>query len=227
MTRIVAVARMQTANRLWSCYPALTLVLGLGSALLAIGSGSTGGGGLGGLLFVVLTGAHFVGMTQFFPFCAGLSVTRRDFLAGTALVAVVQALVLGLGLLALAGLEGATGGWGAGVSSFRNPLAGENIAVQWLANVTPLLAYAACGILAGAVVLRWGRIGIVVASIALGLLLGLGVGLVAAVLGTDPGAAPTPAAGGPPLLLLLILGPLVAALVLGGLAHLVLRRATP
>jgi hypothetical protein len=230
MKHVVDVARMQSANRLWSVgYPMLALVLGFVNVLAVMVGGaspSVGNGGLGASVFVVIAGSHFVGVTQFYPFCAGLSVTRRDFLAGTALVAVVQAFGVGIGIVALAALEGATGGWGAGVWSFRSAaVVNENIAVQWIAVVAPVLAYAACGILVGVVHLRWGRLGLVVMGAGLGVLvLAAAAALIplGAAAGRDVGQV-----AGPPVLVVSGLLPVVAALVVSGAGYLVLRRATP
>lgn len=231
MRHAVDVARMQSANRLWSVgYPMLALVLGFFSVLVvSVGaaSPSEGNGGLGTVLFVVIAGSHFIGVTQLYSFCAGLSVTRRDYLAGTALVAVIQALVLGLGIVALAALEGATGGWGAGVWSFRSTaVVNENVAVQWIAGAAPVLAYAACGILVGVVHLRWGRIGLAVIGLGLGVLAAAAVAaLVLLVTVAGPVGRSFTA---PPVLVVHGLLPVVAALVVGGAGYLVLRRtATP
>lgn len=227
MNRVVAVARMQSANRLWSVgFPMLVLLSGFLS-LVAVWAGrppSVGNAALGASLAPALVLFHFISVTQIYPLCAGLSVTRRDCLAGSALVAGVQAGVLSLGVVALAALEGATGGWGVGVWGFRDDaVVDENVAVRWFAVAAVLLAYAAFGVLMGVVHVRWGRLGLAVLGLAV-LFLGV-LAIVVLVLLVNVAVPALGPFAAPPAVVVYGLLPLLFALLVGGAGYLVLRRA--
>src|SRR3954469_17826512 len=68
----------------------------------------------GGVLSLYITVAIvFVqAVTQVLPFASGVSLGRRTFYLGTALMGMAQALGYGIVLAVLTAIEGATDGWG-------------------------------------------------------------------------------------------------------------------
>jgi hypothetical protein len=170
----------------------------------------------------LLVVAHWRTVTQVFPFALGIGITRRTFSLATALVAVVESVVLGGVYAVLAQIERATGGWGLGQ---RVVGVGGLSAVELFA-VYPVLVLlcAAIGVVLGAVSVRGGPPALwtlaAVVVVLSGLLAGLGAGLgwwtaVAALL---PGV---------PITVLLAGGPLLVAVLLGLIGFAVLRRAAP
>lgn len=230
MTRVLDVARIQLVH--WPtlfAYPFILLavmpLLGWG---IDLSNGETGLSGHEVYLLPALWGliapAHLQTMTQVFPFTLGLGVTRRTFAAATALVVLGQALLVGLGVVALAAIERVTGGWGRQARIFDLDVFGHGDPVtQWLVYSGPLLAVSAISVLAGVVFQRWRQTGIYLSVFGSAALLAGAAGLVAAKrwwhsIGSFFGGAPS--------LTLFAAYPLVFALVLGGAAWLVLRRAT-
>lgn len=181
-------------------------------------------GGISSLYITVLV-VFVQAVTQLLPFAMGMSLSRRTFYLGTALVAVAQSLYYGIALATLTAVEGATGGWGVDLA-FWAP-AGmdvDDFALQVLVSGGPMLAATFLGLGIGVVMKRWGQLGM------WGLIVGAVVLLgAAAVLVTwleawgDLGAwlgdrsAGTLAAGLPALL----------AVVLAGLSWGGIRRAVP
>ncbi|MGY1815087.1 hypothetical protein [Blastococcus sp. SYSU D00820] len=165
MTRVLQAARLHTVNPLvilgvpW-------LVVGISFAInLAVfhltpaGDGDGFSGGVLALYITVLV-VYVQSVTQLLPFAIGVSISRRAFYLGTALVAVVQSLGYGIVLSALVALEDATGGWGAdlqywapGVFEAGNPV------LQVLYSGAPMLAAMCIGIGMGVVHQRWGQTG--------------------------------------------------------------------
>jgi hypothetical protein len=232
MSPTLAVVRLQFVNwRLGLGMPVgiLTLVLGLNLALF----GSMGdvippdGRMTGGVLSIyIVVGVGFLQtMTQLFAFALGLSVTRRAFYAGVALVVAAEAIGFGTLLLLLNLIERATGGWGLGLHFFAlDFLTVDDPLLQWLVLVVPFLAFAALGVFTGVVFKRWGQAGAYVMSIAFAVavtgaaLLFTWQGWWSAV-GTWFAGQSTPA---------LFAGyPLVLALLLGAGGWLAIRRAIP
>jgi hypothetical protein len=124
-------------------------------------------------LYVTLLVVYVQAVTRLLPFAMGISISRRAFFLGTALVVVGQSLVYGVILSALVSLEGATGGWGAALQ-FWAP-AGIDVddpLLQVGVSGAPLLAFAAVGIAFGIVYKRWGQAGAWAAVVLLMLALG-------------------------------------------------------
>ena len=116
-------------------------------------------GGIGAFYITVLVVFVQV-VTQLLPFAMGVSISRRAFYLGTALVAGLQALVSGVVISALVSVENATGGWGRemnfwapGIFEVGNPV------LQVFAAAAPMLAFAFVGVGIGIVHQRWGQIG--------------------------------------------------------------------
>jgi hypothetical protein len=232
MKNVLDVARIQAVHRGWLVgWPLviLTLVLALNVALVATINATTPADdtATGALtsIYIVLGISHLQTMTQLFPFALGLSVTRRAFYAGTALVVAAQAAFFGLVLLLLEQVEAATGGWGVGIRMFGLPFVPQgNLLAQWLAYTVPFLAISALGVFMGVVFKRWGQPGVYVTTVGGGVLLA-GAAMLITWQGwwTAVGSFFT----GQSALALLAGYPLLIALVLGGAGWLVLRRATP
>jgi len=73
-------------------------------------------------------------LTQLLSFAMSISITRRAYYLGMALVALVESLVYGVALTALAAVERVTDGWGVGVAFWApGPTADLNPALQVLA----------------------------------------------------------------------------------------------
>lgn len=166
MNRVVQAARLHLINPLvmlgvpW-------LVVGISFAInLAVWhltpAGADDGGVTGGVLalyFTVLV-VYVQAVTQLLPFAMGVSLSRRTFYLGTALVAVVQSLFYGAAISALVSIENATGGWGADLSFWASGIFEVgNPALQVLASGMPMLAFAMVGVGVGIVHKRWGQAG--------------------------------------------------------------------
>ena len=145
--------RVLTAARLNLVHPLVTLgmpwlIVSLSFAInLAIWhltpAGAQDGGFTGGVLALYITAliVYVQAVTQLLPFAIGLSLSRRTFYLGTALLAVVQAAAYGVAISALTSIEGATNGWGADMSFWApGPLDVDDPALQVLVSGAPMLA---------------------------------------------------------------------------------------
>jgi hypothetical protein len=180
MTRVLQAARLHLVNPLvilgipW-------LIVGVSFAVnIAVwhltpagdADGSFSGGVLA-LYFTVLV-VYVQAVTQLLPLAMGVGLSRRAFYLGTTVVAVVQALLYGLALAALAALERATGGWGAGLDFWApGPFAVDNVALRILVYAAPMLAFMFVGISLGVTQKRWGPAG--VWGVMIGALLAVGL----------------------------------------------------
>ncbi|MET8847450.1 hypothetical protein [Amycolatopsis sp. NPDC004625] len=230
MTRVRDVARIQLVN--WPALLAYPLAFVAAMPLLGLGidlsNGETATGPHAVYLLPALWGmaatGHLQTMTQVFPFALGLGVTRRRFAAATALVVTAQALLLGLVLVAFGALERATGGWGREARLFGPGAVREDGPVtQWLAHAGPIVAVSAVCVLAGVVFQRWRQTGVYLAVLGSAAILG-GFGALVKARNWWPSIGAF--LGGQPSLTLFAAGPLAIALAVGGVAWLVLRRAT-
>jgi hypothetical protein len=167
MNRVLAAARMHVVNPLLTVgipWGILALSFGINLAVWALtGVGSEPDAFTGGVLalYVTVLVIHVQSVTQLLPFAMGVSLSRRAFYLGTALVAVVQSLVYGVVLSALVAIEDGTGGWGVGLSYFApGALDVDNAALQVLVSGVPLMAFAFRGTGMGGVAKRWGPTGV-------------------------------------------------------------------
>lgn len=232
MKELLGVVRIQLVNwRYGYGMPLgiLALVLGVNVALFAsIGDlAPPEGRSTGGLMsiYIVFGIGYLQVMTQSFPFALGMSVTRRSFYAGTALLVVLEALGFGALMLLLVLLERAIGGWGIGLTFFAlDFLVVDDPLLQWLVYAVPFAALAALGIFTGVVFKRWGQVGVYAMSIVAAVLLG-GLGVLTTLRGWWPAVGNWFAGQAPPALFAGY--PLILALVLGGAGWLAIRRATP
>jgi hypothetical protein len=125
-------------------------------------AGEDDGGFTGGVLALYITVliVYVQAVTQLLPFAMGVSLSRRTFYLGTALVAVVQSLFYGIAISALVAIENATDGWGAGMSYWApGPFEVGNPVLQVFASGLPMLAFAFVGVGTGIVQKRWGQAG--------------------------------------------------------------------
>jgi hypothetical protein len=125
-------------------------------------AGEDDGGFTGGVaaLYITVLAVYVQAVTQILPFAMGVSVSRRTFYLGTALVAVVQAIGYGIAISILVSIEKATGGWGADMQYWA-PAVFEvsNPVVQVFASGAPMLAFMFVGVGVGVVRQRWGQAG--------------------------------------------------------------------
>lgn len=125
-------------------------------------AGEEGGGITGGVLalYITVLVVYVQAVTQLLPFSMGISLSRRTFYLGTALVAVVQALFYGVAIATLVAIEKATGGWGAGMQYWApGAFQVDNFVLQVLASGAPMLAFMSVGVGIGIVHQRWGQNG--------------------------------------------------------------------
>jgi hypothetical protein len=117
-------------------------------------------GGVSSLYITVLV-VFVSAVTQLLPFAMGVSISRRTFYLGTALVAALQALLYGVALTALDAVENATGGWGVNLD-FWAPAGSDvdSVPLQVLVSGVPMLAFASVGVGIGVVMKRWGQAGL-------------------------------------------------------------------
>jgi hypothetical protein len=181
----------------------------------------------GGLvsLYIAVFVVFIQAVTQLFPFALGLSLSRRAFFLGTALIAVGQALVYGLALTVLTAVENASHGWGVGLSFWApGPVDVGNPVLQVLIFGIPMLAFAFLGIGIGVVFKRWGATG--VWTLTLGSLLGVGL-LVLLVTWRQAWGAVGSWLVDQSIATLALALPAALALLLAGASFAALRRAVP
>jgi hypothetical protein len=181
----------------------------------------------GGLsaLYIAMTIFFVQAVVQLFPFGMSLGLSRRTFIAGTALVALVQAVGYGVALTGLTAVEDATGGWGVGLNFFGPyGLNGLNVVQQFVVYGSLMLACQFLGMTIGAVAKRWGATGLWILGIAALLVFGGAAVLITGMHSwTDLGHW---LAARSALTLTLVLAGAVAVLS-GGLSYAGLRRAVP
>jgi hypothetical protein len=125
-------------------------------------AGEQDGGFTGGVLalYITVLVVYVQAVTQLLPFAMGVSLSRRTFYLGTALVAVVQSLGYGIAIAVLVAIENATGGWGSGLDYWApGPFEVDNFLLQILTSGAPMLAFTFIGVGIGIVHKRWGQAG--------------------------------------------------------------------
>ncbi|OMQ16415.1 hypothetical protein A7K94_0202660 [Modestobacter sp. VKM Ac-2676] len=168
MNRVLGAARLQLINPLVSIGIAWAIVALAFAVNLAIWgladvdeqAADSNTGGLAALYITVLIG-FIQAVTMMFPFAMGLSLSRRVFYLGTALVAVVQGFVFAVVLTALTAVENVTNGWGVGLDFWApGPIDVGNPALQVFVFAVPMIAFGFAGIGLGVLYKRWGTAGI-------------------------------------------------------------------
>jgi hypothetical protein len=232
MNRVLAAARIQVVH------PAVIfgipwLVVGISFAINVAIWGLAGlrevpdAGFTGGVLalYITVCVVFVQAVTQLLPFAMGVSLSRRTYWLGVALIGVLSALGYGIAIAALDAIGDATDGWGVGLSFWApEPMQADNFFLQVLVSGAPMLAFIFSGIGMGVVVKRWGPNGLwALALLALLLFGGL------AVLVTGLGAWPE--VGGwfadRSLLSLSVGLPLVIGAVVAALSFAGIRRVVP
>jgi hypothetical protein len=232
MNRVVAAARLHLVHSLVAL-GVPWLVVGISFAVnwliwhFADLQHQPGANFTGGVISLYITVAIvFVqSVTQLLPFAMGVSLSRRSFYLGTALVGLLQTLGYGIVLALLTAIEGATDGWGVGLT-FWAP-AGmdvDNFLLQVVVSGAPMLAFIACGIGIGVVYKRWGNAGTWGLIIAALLVLG-GMSVLITALGTWVQVGQWFADRS--IVTLAVSLPVALAVVLAGLSWAGLRRTVP
>ncbi|MGY1824570.1 hypothetical protein [Geodermatophilus sp. SYSU D00079] len=112
-------------------------------------------------LYITVCVVFVQALTQMLPFAMGISLSRRTYWLGTALVGVVSAVGYGIALAVLNEIGQATGGWGVGLNFWvPTPLLADNFALQVLYSGGPMLALIFLGIGIGVVFKLWGPNGL-------------------------------------------------------------------
>lgn len=232
MNRVLAAARLQVVH------PAVILgipwlVVGISFAInvaiwgLAGLRDEPGAGFTGGVLalYITVCVVFVQAVTQLLPFAMGVSLSRRTYWLGVALVGVLSALGYGIALAALDAIGDATDGWGVGLSFWApTPMQADNFFLQVLVSGTPMLAFIFSGIGMGVIVKRWGPNGLWALALLLLVLIG---GL--AVLVTGLGAWTTVGSwlADRSLVTLSVGLPLVIGLAVAALSYAGIRRVVP
>jgi hypothetical protein len=108
-------------------------------------------------LYITVCVVFVQALTQMLPFAMGVSLSRRAYWLGTALVGVLSALGYGVALAVLNAIGQATGGWGVNLNFWvPTPLIAGNFGLQVLYSGGPMLALVFVGIAIGVVQKRWG-----------------------------------------------------------------------
>ena len=186
MSRTINVVRMQLINRQTYIWVPL-LVLG-GAFLLTLAiyamletSGVTGakygGGAQAPLWYFCVVGVQALTLT--FPFSQAMSVTRREFYAGTLVTAAASSLVLAAVYVVGGLIENATGGWGLNGYFFYLPWVWEaGPAVALLFWFTAAMLVFVSGFWAATIYKRTGTLVLTLVLVGLGALLVLWMYLV-------------------------------------------------
>ncbi|MGY1624579.1 hypothetical protein ACI789_20445 [Geodermatophilus sp. SYSU D00965] len=112
-------------------------------------------------LYITVCVVFVQALTQMLPFAMGVSLSRRTYWLGTALVGVVSALGYGIALAVLNEIGQVTGGWGVGLNFWvPTPLLADNFVLQVLYSGGPMLALIFLGIGIGVVYKLWGPNGL-------------------------------------------------------------------
>jgi hypothetical protein len=165
MTRVLQAARLHLVNPLVILgipWLVVSISFAINVAIFHLTPAGEENGFSGGVLalYVTVLVVFVQSVTQLLPFAMGVSMSRRSFYLGTALVAAVQALCYGIVLSALVSVENATDGWGTGLDYWAPGIVEVgNPVLQVLASGAPMLAFMFVGIGMGVVHQRWGQVG--------------------------------------------------------------------
>ncbi|MFK4762165.1 hypothetical protein ACI3KS_14635 [Microbacterium sp. ZW T5_45] len=180
MRRTLYVIRLQLINRQTFIWVPLIILIGAVAlsiivyALIPGGEPKYGGGGQAPLWYFFAIGIS--AMTLTFPFSQAMSITRREFFAGTMLTAVLGSALLGVVGVIGGLIEIATNGYGVnGYVFYLPPLWQVGGLSAFLTYFMLSLLLFVLGFTGATVYKRWGPLVLTIASVTLGLLL---VGLV-------------------------------------------------
>ena len=177
--RVIAAARLHLANP----WPTLILpwlitlgIFGVNVSLWYVISSANDNidadafqynGGLG-WIYVYMLVAAVQAMSATFRYALGLSVTRKEYLAGTGLFFLGSSAIYTVGLTALAWIERLSGGWGINGAFFTSFVSADQPIwhLLWI-NLTAFGVAFATGAVFAAVWMRWGPTGLVATFLAL------------------------------------------------------------
>lgn len=167
MSRTVAILKMHTRDKwMWFFIPwaimlssfAINLVLSffIADPLYTGGVAS---------IYIYMMVAGIISISQTFPYAIGMNLRRKDFYAGTSLMAVLVSVVTAVLLFAFARLERGIGAWGTGLHFFDLPYlnAGPMINQLWIPLAILLFVYF-LGFAISSIYRRMGRIGMMLFS---------------------------------------------------------------
>ncbi|QDQ98661.1 hypothetical protein [Tomitella fengzijianii] len=177
-SRALAVTRMNSRQWMLFAMPwAIVLVVTWAhAAILAIVRSQgveipdEGFNGVGSTLFFFSVAMFASITTQHFPFAMGLGVTRRDFYLGTALTSLCTGVVNGVLVLIFAQIERATDGYTVHLEVLSVVYRiTDSPALVFFSMVLVTMAFAALGVFAGVVYLKWRANGMFTAALILAL----------------------------------------------------------
>lgn len=232
MNRVLAAARLHLVNPVvalgvpWLIV-ASSFVINLAIWGLTDAGEQPGGGITGGLaaLYITVLVVFTQSVTLLLPFAMGVSLSRRTFYLGTALMATGLSVVYGVVLTLLRTIEQATGGWGVGLPFWApGRLDVGNPALQVAVYAAPMLLAAAIGTGLGVVYKRWGATGVWALVLASVLTVGA---LIVLTTWLEAWGSVGRFLVDSPIVLLAVGIPLVAAAVLGLMGFAGVRRVVP
>jgi len=228
MNRILKVVRLQLIQKMTFVW--IPLIVVGGSLLVSIliwamippGGVKYSGGGQAIVWYFVAIGVQALTLT--FPFSQALSITRRDFVLGTLLMAVIASAAIATLFTVGALVETATGGWGVNGTFFRfGWLWEQGWWAAWLAYFAAPFLLFTIGFASAAIFKRWGTVAVVATGIGLAL---LGVGAMWLIGALDAWPSVLETLAGVTAASLALLGVLAAA-VLSISPYAIMRRAVP
>ncbi|GAA4823142.1 hypothetical protein GCM10023353_34760 [Tomitella cavernea] len=176
LTRALAVTRMNSRQWMLFVMPwaIVLVVLWAHAAILAIIRSQgveipdEGFNGVGSTLFFFSLAMFASITTQHFPFAMGLGVTRRDFYLGTALTSLCTGVVNGVLVLIFAQIERATDGYSVHLEVLSVVYrVTDSAALVFFSMVLLTMAFAALGVFAGVIYLKWRANGMFTAALIL------------------------------------------------------------
>ena len=228
MRRTLNVIRLQLINRQTFIWVPLIVLAGavvisvLIYAMIPISTPKYGGGGQAPLWYFFAIGIS--AMTLTFPFSQAMSITRREFFAGTMLTAILGSAFLGVIFLIGGGIETLTNGYGVNGYVFYLPWLWEaGPSGAFVVYFTLALLLFVLGFTGATIYKSWGPMVLTIVGVGLGLVL---VGLVFLVTRLDLWMQVWGAIGHLGALGLALWG-LVAVALLAGVSFLAFRRAIP
>jgi hypothetical protein len=231
MNRVLAAARLNLVHPLITLgmpWLIVSLSFGINLAIWHLTPVSDEGGGFtGGVLALYITAmiVFVQAVTQLLPFAMGISMSRRTFFLGTALLALVQSVGYGLAIAVLTVIEGATDGWGARMNFWApGPFDVDSLPMQVLVSGAPMLVMLMIGVALGVVSKRWGPSGVWVLSLGSIVLLG-GLAVLLSALQAWPAIGSW--LGDQSVTTLAVGLPVALAAIVGGVAFLGIRRVVP
>jgi hypothetical protein len=170
MDRVFAVVRVHLVSRAALFWPwaILACAFAVNLAIFGLLGHSIPTRSTGGLMSIYIV---FIfsgqGISQYFPYALGMSISRTTFYIATSLVTIGMSIAFGLGIYLLSLLERATGGWGIGLHFYRLAfMTTGHPFTQVLVYIVPFLVLGFIGTCYAVILRRWGANGIYTLTIA-------------------------------------------------------------